>query len=99
MHMGDFFERSVDGINAFNTGNSGSYNSENFGLSLSDTDTSIFAADTTSYNDSLDVVKEFLRQDTSVGNVSKEQQRIIKELYGSYENFQIEEENFFEQKF
>lgn len=91
--MGDYFEKSVGGLNSASLGNYDFYKGDAEKQSQIN-DVSIFALDKGSYDATLAAINNFLRKDTTLDNVAEERDKIIKELYGSIDNY-IEEENFF----
>ena len=91
--MSDYFEKSINSINSTNIGNY-DFHTDDTNKELPISDMSIFAFDEGSYDATLNAINIFLRKDPTFDNVAEERDRIIKELYGSFENYQ-EEENFF----
>ena len=91
--MGDYFEKSVGGLNPAGLGNYDSYKSD-YNKESQIRDISIFASDKGSYDATLNAINNFLRGDPTLDNVSAERDKIIKELYGNIDNY-LEEENFF----
>ena len=91
--MSDYFEKSISSINSANLGNYDFY-TEDTNQESQISDISIFALDKGSYDVTLNAINNFLRKDPTFDNVAEERDKIIKELYGSLENYQ-EEENFF----
>ncbi len=91
--MSDYFEKSISSINSANLGNYDFY-TEDTNQESQISDISIFALDKESYDTTLNAINNFLRKDPTFDNVAEERDKIIKELYGSLENYQ-EEENFF----
>ncbi len=91
--MGDYFEKSIGGMNpsTFGVYESGK---GDYTLKSQIEDISIFALDKGSYDDTLNAINNFLRKDSSVDDVASERDKIIKELYGNMDNY-LEEENFF----
>ena len=93
--MADFFEKSLGSTEHSNFDGFDTYAldlNQHFGNG----DISIFSTiDQDSYRETMDNIQSFLCNETTVDSVNIEKNRILKQLYGDINNFEVEEFNFF----
>ena len=92
--MADFFEKSFKSVKSSELDNFDTY-AVDLNKHIGKGDISIFSVDQSSYQETLDNICCFLENDSIVNSIDKEKDRIMKQLYGDINNFEVVETNIF----